>query len=105
MALLQGVVLFIALGVVFRQLQCGFDGVYQRVRFDGLGEEFVRATFDGAHRHRDGAVAGEENNRDFAPAFLEGVCYLKTRNGGHLHIEDHARRQILKAVLQKRFCR
>ena len=105
MALLQGVVLFIAHGVVFRQLKRGFNGVDKRVRFDGLGEEFVRAAFNSTHRHRDGAVAGEKNNRDLAPAVLKGVSHLKTRDGGHLHIKHHARRELFKAVLKKRFCR
>jgi len=77
-ALLQGVVLFVAHGVVFRQLERRLNGVDQRGGFNGLGEKFVRAAFNGAHRHRDSAVAGEKNNRDVAPAVLEGVRYVKT---------------------------
>ena len=103
-ALLQGVVLFDAGGVVLCQSERGFDGADERAGFNGLSEKFVGSAFDRPDGHRDGAVTGEKDDRYFPPAGFQRICDIKSGYRGHLHIEDHAGGQILKGMAEKGFC-
>ena len=74
--------LFIALGVVFRQLKRGLDGVDKR---GWIRRAWWRIRTPPLMARTDiGIVPWPENNRDFAPAVLKGIIsHLKARDGGH----------------------
>ena len=78
------------------------DGVEQVVVAARFGEEFDGPGFHGAHRHRDVAVTGEENNRHVTLDLGQFLLQIEPAETWELDIEHQAAGDIRTRAAQER---
>jgi hypothetical protein len=77
------------------------DGVEQILVADRLGEELDRARLHGPHRHRDVAVASDEDDRDLDVRLGELGLKVEAADTGQPDVEHQATRDVGLAGLEE----
>ena len=71
-------------------LDADINGVEQVLIAKRLGQEFDRAGLHGAHRHRDVAVPGDEDDREVEPRLRDFALEIEPAQARHADVEHQA---------------